>query len=72
MDEAILNAFWNYEDEVIADDGGDMSTHYYEFWNEMFHYLDPQAFKLAMKRAKQADPTGNVADFVKSTQWRNR
>lgn len=72
MDDAILQAFWNYEDEVIADDGGDMSTHYYEFWNEIFHHLDPQAFKLAMKRAKYYNPTGNVADFVKSTQWRNR
>tara|TARA_B100001559_G_scaffold283581_1_gene258334 strand:+ start:825 stop:1046 length:222 start_codon:yes stop_codon:yes gene_type:complete len=73
MNAEILQAFWNYEDEEISMDGqGDMSTHYYEFWNEVFHHLDPKAFNAALKRAAKSRPEGNAAEFLKSEQYRRR
>ena len=72
MDNEILQAFWNYEDQEISDNGhGDMSTHYYEFWNEVFHHLDPKAFNAALKRAAQQWPDSAAADFLKSEQYRS-
>ena len=72
MNDEILQAFWNYEDEEISMDGqGDMSTHYYEFWNEVFHHLDPKAFNAALKRAAQQWPKAAAYQFLKSDQYRS-
>jgi len=73
MDDQTLHAYWNYEDEEISMDGqGDMSTHYYEFWNEVFYHLDPKAFNAALKRAAKQRPDARAAQFLKSEQYQNR
>ena len=71
MDQNIVNAFWSYEDEEISNDGtGDMATHYYEFWNEVFKQLDTRAFNAALKRCAKDWPEGRAADFLNSAQYR--
>ena len=71
MNQNIVQAFWSYEDEEISNDGmGDMATHYYEFWNEVFKQLDTRAFNAALKRCAKDWPEGRAADFLKSAQYR--